>query len=31
MASSALENALTAASIAIAIAVVWWGIKILAA
>jgi hypothetical protein len=31
MGSSALENALTATCIAIALAVVWWGIKILAA
>jgi hypothetical protein len=31
MGSSALENALTATCIVIALAVVWWGIKILAA
>jgi hypothetical protein len=31
MSSSALENALTATCIVIALAVVWWGIKILAA
>jgi hypothetical protein len=31
MQSSALENALTATCIVIALAVVWWGIKILAA
>jgi len=31
MASSALENALTVACIIIAVAVVWWGIAILAA
>jgi hypothetical protein len=29
MASSALENALTATCFIIALAVVWWGIKIL--
>jgi hypothetical protein len=31
MSSSALEDALTATCIVIALAVVWWGIKILAA
>jgi hypothetical protein len=31
MASSALENALTATCIIIALAVVWWGVKILIA
>jgi hypothetical protein len=31
MASSAVENALFAACIIIAVAVVWWGIKILVA
>jgi hypothetical protein len=31
MASSALENALTATCIIVALAVVWWGVKILIA